>query len=62
VHQSPAGVDQVDIDAALHTLDEIRHIPMTWIEVTERVGHADDRACERIVGMTHGLDEILAQE
>jgi hypothetical protein len=35
---------------------------MAWIEVAERVGHTDDRAFERIIGIAHGLDEGLAQE
>ena len=35
---------------------------MAWIEVTESVGYADDRAVERVVGITGSLDEGLTQE
>ncbi len=49
-------------NAALHALDQVRHIAVAWIEVAEGIGHADDRAIERIVGIAHGLDEGFAQE
>ncbi len=49
-------------NAALYALDQVGHIAVAWIVVAECIGHADDRAIERIVGITHGLDEGFAEE
>ena len=49
-------------NAALYALDQVGHIAVAWIVVTEGIGHTDDRAVERIVGVTAGLDEGFTQE
>ena len=49
-------------NAALYAFDQVGHITVAGIVVTEGVGHTDDRAVERIVGVTAGLDEGFTQE
>ena len=49
-------------DTALHRLDQARHVAVAGVEIGKRVGDADDRAIERIIGETRRLDEGLAQE
>ena len=48
--------------AALHRLDDLRHVAVAGIVVAVGVGDADDRAVQRVVGIAHRLDEGLAQE
>ena len=48
--------------APLHRLDERRHIAVTGIVVAVGVGDSDDRTIERILRISHRLDEGLAQE
>ena len=48
--------------AALHRLDDLRHVAVAGIVVAVGVGDADDRPVERVVGIAHRLDEGLAQE
>ena len=48
--------------AALHRLDQLRHVAVTRIEIGIGVGDADDRTIERVIGIAHRLDEGLAQE
>ncbi len=48
--------------AALHRLDDLRHVAVAGIVIAVGVGDADDRPVQRIVGITHRLDEGLAQE
>ena len=49
-------------NTALYALDQVGNIAMAWIEITEGIGYADDRAIERVLGITGSLDEGLAQE
>ena len=49
-------------DAALHCRDELRDGRMAGIELAIGVGDADDGALESVIGISHGLDEGLAQE
>ncbi|MGY3460452.1 hypothetical protein ACVWW5_005902 [Bradyrhizobium sp. LM3.4] len=46
----------------LGRLDDLGDVSVTGIVVAIGVGDADNRALERVVGITHGLDERLAQE
>ena len=48
--------------AALYCLDNLRDIAVAGIEITVRVGDADDGAVQRVVGKAHRLDEGLTQE
>ena len=48
--------------AALHRLDDLRHVAMARVVVAVGVGDADDRTVERVVGIAHRLDEGLAQK
>src|SRR5207244_7324729 len=58
LHRQAAGQH----DAALHRLHELRHVAVARIEIAERIGDADDRPLQRVVGIALGLDEGLAQE
>src|SRR6202011_5855326 len=49
-------------DSALHRRDELRNRRVARIEFAIGVGDPDDRTLERVVGISHGLDEGLAQE
>ena len=57
-HRQPARQHH----AALHRLDQLRHVAVAGVEVRIGVGDADDRPVERVVGEALGLDEGLAQE
>jgi hypothetical protein len=48
--------------AAFDRFHELRDVAVAGIEIAERVGDADDRPLERVVGIALGLDESLAQE
>ena len=58
IHRQTAGQH----DAALHRLDQVGHVAVAGVVAAEGIGDADDRPFQRIVGITHGLDEGLAQE
>ena len=47
---------------ALDRFDQLRRIAVAGIVVARRVGDADDRPVERVVGIAGRLDERLAQE
>ena len=49
-------------NAALYAFDQVGHIAVAGIVVTEGVGHTDDRAIERVIGITGGFNEGFAQE
>ena len=57
-HRQPARQHH----AALHRLDQLRHVAVAGVEVRIGVGDADDRPVERVVREALGLDEGLAQE
>src|SRR5262249_28438549 len=48
--------------AAFDRLHQLRDVAVAGVEIAERVGDADDRPLERVVGIALGLDERLAQE
>ena len=48
--------------AALHRLDDLRNVAVTGIVVAVGIGDADDRPVQRIIRITHRLDEGLAQK
>ncbi len=47
---------------ALYAFDQIGHIAVAGIVITEGVGHTDDGAIKRILGISGGFDESLAQK
>ena len=49
-------------NAALYAFDQVGHIAVAGIVVTEGVGHTDDGAIERVIGISGGFDEGFAQE
>ena len=57
-HRQSAGKQ----DAALDALDQVQHIAVAWIVVTEGIGYTDDGAIERILGIAGRLDEGFAQK
>ena len=49
-------------DAALRALDQIGRIAVAGIVIAVRIGDADDRTVERVIGIPHRLDEGLPQK
>ena len=48
--------------AALNRFDDLRNVAVTGIVVAVGIGDADDRPVQRVIRITHRLDEGLAQE
>ena len=49
-------------NAALYAFDQVGHIAMARIVVTEGVGHTYDGAIKRVIGITGRFDEGFAQK
>ncbi len=49
-------------DAALHRLDDVRHVAVAGTVIAVGVGDPHDRPVQRVVGIAHRLDKGLAQE
>ena len=48
--------------AALHRVNQLRHIAMAGIKAAEGIGDADDRTIQRLIGIAHRLDKCFAQK
>ena len=58
LHRHAAGQQ----NPPLGRLDQFRHVAVARVKVAERVGNADNRPVQRLVGKPHRLDERAAQK
>lgn len=51
-----------EVDAALHGVEQLRHVGVARVEPGPRVDDAHDGPRQRVLAVPQGLDEGLAQE